>query len=68
MSLTTKPGKTLLFTKECHNVDTLKQQGVAGNMAIIIPEREKATGSCQDNGEDMVGCKHKCRRDYRAHG
>lgn len=28
VSLTTKPNKTLLFTEEIHNVDTLKKQGV----------------------------------------
>lgn len=57
VSLTIKPSKTSLFTKECHNVDMLKQQGVADNMAVIPPERKKAgTGIWQDNREDMVVC------------
>lgn len=38
VALTTKPGKTLMFTKECHNIDTLKQQGVTESRAIATPE------------------------------
>lgn len=54
MSLTTKPGKTLLFTKECHNVDMLKLQRVADNMGIVTPERKKEIW--QYIWEDMVVC------------
>lgn len=35
---TTKPGKTPMFTEECWNIDTLKQQGVPESQAIVTPE------------------------------
>lgn len=44
VSPTAKPCKTWLFTKECHNVDMLKQQGVSDNMAIMTPVRKKTQG------------------------
>lgn len=58
VALTTKPGKTLMFTKECHNIDKLKQQGVTESLAIVTPEGVgggTTKGIRQTNREDSGG-------------
>lgn len=43
VSLSTKPSQTpftLLFTKECHNVDMNEQQKATDALLILIPERK----------------------------
>lgn len=41
VALTTKHGKTLVFTKSCHNIDMLKPPGCIESTAIVTSEGEK---------------------------
>lgn len=56
VALTTKPGKTLMFTKECHNIDKLKQQGVTESLAIVTPEGVGGGELDKPTGKTVVVC------------
>lgn len=50
---TTKPGKTLMFTEKCQNIDTLKQPGVTESLAIVTPEVKQYKALAETAGKTV---------------